>query len=303
MDLLSEILNSAGWKSDLLARTSMHTSWGLKFPCDRSGGFHIVSQGSCFIRYRGKCIRLERGDIAFIGKGMDHELVSSPKEKALDISEFWERAKKEQQPVQVPMTTFVSVRYEVPETPQHPFFLELPDFILLRSSEVPAHHPLHTSMLLISQEVDSGIGSDLILQRLTDIILYYVIRHWLETDTNPSPGWVNAFRDEKTLSALELMHTKIAQPWTLEKLASSVGISRASLANRFREILGCTPMDYLAKLRIEKGKILLMEQNMTLEEVARAVGYSSAFAFSKAYKRINGVSPRNEEPYALKLGA
>jgi transcriptional regulator GlxA family with amidase domain len=50
-------------------------------------------------------------------------------------------------------------------------------------------------------------------------------------------------------------------------------------------------MEYLAKLRIEKGKQLLADDRMSLEEVARAVGYSSAFAFSKAYKRIQGLSP------------
>lgn len=303
MDLLSEILDSAGWKTDLLARTSVYKAWGLRFPCERSGGFHIISQGSCFVRYKGKCVPLEKGDVVFISKGLDHELVSSPKEKVVDIRKFKEIASKDSKSPKSPITTFVSVRYEVPDFPQHPFFLELPEFILVRSSEIPAHHPLHTSMLLISQEVDSGIGSDLILQRLTDILLYYVIRHWLNTNANASPGWLNAFKDEKTLSALESMHKKISYPWTLDKLALAVGISRASLANRFRDILGCTPMDYLARLRIDKGKLLLLGQNSTLEEVARTVGYSSAFSFSKAYKRIYGVSPRNEETSSIRIGA
>ncbi|PJZ68880.1 AraC family transcriptional regulator [Leptospira perolatii] len=295
MDLLSEILNCAAWKSDLLARTSMYKSWGLKFPCEKSGGFHILSQGSCFARFKGKSISLEKGDILFIAKGFDHDLVSTPNEKAVDIDTFRKIAEKPQPPNKTPITTFVSVRYEVPELPQHPFFYELPDHILVRSGEIPSHHPLHTTLVLISQEIDSGIGSDLILQRLTDILLYYVIRHWLETHPTSSPGWRNAFKDEKILSALESIHKRISYSWTLENLANSVGISRASLANRFRDVLGFTPMDYLARLRIEKGYSLMKEQNTTLEEVARNVGYSSAFAFSKAYKRIHGVSPRNAE--------
>ncbi len=303
MDLLSEILNAAGWKSDLLARHSLFKAWGLKFPCDRSGGFHIISQGSCFVKFKGKTIPLEKGDILFIAKGLDHELLSSPQEKVVDILKFLEKVSKETKTGKPPITTFVSVRYEVPESPQHPFFFELPDHILIRSAEIPSHHPLHTTMILISQEVDSGIGSDLILQRLTDILLYYVIRHWLETHPSTSPGWRYAFKDEKILSALEVLHKRISYNWTLDKLALAVGISRASLANRFRDVLGCTPMDYLAKLRIEKGKKLLLEQGSTLEEVARVVGYSSAFAFSKAYKRIQGFSPRNVEGTRMKMGA
>ncbi|TGK33309.1 AraC family transcriptional regulator [Leptospira gomenensis] len=297
MDLLSEILTAAAWKSDLLARTPMYKAWGLRFPCERSGGFHILSQGSCYVRFKGKILSLEKGDILFIAKGLDHELISSPANKAMDIGKFREFLKKGNRFDGKPITTFVSVRYEVPETAQHPFFLELPDLILIRSSEIPSHHPLHTTLVLISQEVDSGLGSDLILQKLTDILLYYVIRHWLETNPSRSPGWRSAFKDEKIRSVLEVIHKKPAHPWTLETLASSVGISRASLANRFREVLGCTPMDYLSRLRIEKGRNLIQEQGATLEEVSRVVGYSSAFAFSKAFKRIHGVSPKNEESW------
>ncbi|EQA51856.1 AraC family transcriptional regulator [Leptospira kmetyi] len=300
MDLLSEILTAAAWKSDILARTSMYKSWGLKFPCERSGGFHILSQGSCFARFKGESIPLEKGDILFIARGFNHDLVSSPKEKAMDIGRFREILPQESEQSGTPITTFVSVRYEVPETTQHPFFYELPDHILIRAGEIPSHHPLHTTLILISQEVDSGLGSDLILQRLTDILLYYVIRHWLETHPALSPGWRSAFKDEKILAALEAVHKKPAYAWTLENLARTVGISRASLANRFKEVLGCTPIDYLARLRIEKGRSLIQDQNATLEEVARIVGYSSAFAFSKAFKRIHGFSPRNEDPQKIR---
>ncbi|EQA46692.1 cupin domain protein [Leptospira broomii serovar Hurstbridge str. 5399] len=303
MDLLSEILTGAGWKADLLARTSMYKAWGLQFPCDKSGGFHMLSQGSCYVRFKGKSIRLEKGDILFIAKGFDHDLVSSPDQQAMNLLRFKEVAEKESKSNKVPLTTFVSVRYEVPDFPQHPFFFELPDHILVRSGEISSHHPLQTTLVLISQEIDSGIGSDLILQRLTDILLYYVIRHWLEIHPSSSPGWRTVFKDEKILSVLEALHKKMSYGWTLEKLSRVVGISRASLANRFRETLGCTPMDYLARLRIEKGKSLLREQNTTLEEVARTVGYSSAFAFSKAYKRIHGTSPRFEDGSRMKLGA
>ncbi|MBM9579335.1 AraC family transcriptional regulator [Leptospira sp. 201903070] len=296
MDLLSEILTSAAWKTDILVRRSMYRAWGLRFPCEKSGGFHLLSQGSCFVRFQGKCIPLEKGDILFIARGFNHELVSTPNHKAMDIGKFNEfLAKEDSKSDGVPITTFVSVRYEVPETTQHPFFLELPDHILIRSGEIPPHHPLHTTLILISQEVDSELGSDLILQRLTDILLYYVIRHWLETHPSLSPGWRSAFKDGKILAALEALHKKPAHSWSLENLARAVGISRASLANRFRDVLGCTPMDYLARLRIEKGRTLIQDQGATLEEVARIVGYSSAFAFSKAFKRIHGVSPRKDE--------
>lgn len=290
MDILSEIINDSRWKGDLLARNSFYKSWGLKFPCEKSAGFHIITQGKCIVRYKSKSIALAKGDILFMARGFTHELASHENQKAMDIKKFREIA-EELANNRNPITSFLSVRYEIGDAPMHPFFLELPEIILIRSEEIPTHHPLQTTLVLISQELDRGIGSDILLQKLSDILLYNVIRHWMESNPTDNPGWLSVFKDKKILSALESIHLQPAKPWTIESLAASIGISRATLANRFKETLGSTPMEYLAKLRIEKGKQLLADNRNSLEEVARAVGYSSAFAFSKAYKRIKGISP------------
>lgn len=293
MDILSEILNSARWKGDLLTRKSIYRPWGLRFPCERSAGFHIVSQGRCHVQTQKKSFTLEAGDILFIARGSTHDLSSSPGEKIVDVQKFNERAAKEPATGK-PLTTFVSIRYEVPSEPMHPFLLELPEYIYIRGRDVPAHHTLHTLIVLISQEIDAGIGSDLILQKLADILLYQVLRYYMEKHPPKHTGWRVALLDVKIRAALENLHRKIDQPWTLASLAASVGVSRASLAARFKDALGVTPMHYLASLRIDRGKHLTLDTGATLEEVARRVGYSSAFAYSKAYKRMRGHSPARE---------
>ncbi len=290
MDMLSEILSSARWKGDLLTRKAIHRPWGLRFPCDKSAGFHVVSQGSCFVKMPRQSFHMQAGDILFIAKGATHDLSSAPGEKIVDIRKFSEQAHKSK-PAGKPLTTFVSIRYEVPEEPMHPFLIELPEAIFIRAHEIPAHHTLHTLLVLISQEIDAGIGSDLILQKLADILLYQVLRYYMEKNPPTSPGWQSALLDEKIRFALEQMHRNPERAWTLESLAATVGVSRASLAARFKDALGATPMHYLAGLRIEKGRTLVREQGATLEQVARAVGYSSAFAYSKAYKRVRGNAP------------
>lgn len=301
MDVLSDIINDSGWKGDLLSRTNFYKSWGLKFPCEKSAGFHIVNQGKCFVKFKNKKLLLNKGDILFISKGINHELVSDLNQRALDIQEF-RKLKQKQLETKIPITSFLSVRYEIGNKPLHPFFLELPEIILVKADEIPNHHPLQTTLVLISQEIDRGIGSDILLQKLSDILLYNVIRHWLEKNQNSKKGWLSALKDEKILAALEAIHLHSSHPWTLDSLARRIGISRASLATRFK-ILGCTPMDYLAKLRIEKGKQLLIEENTSLEDVARKVGYSTAFAFSKAYKRIKGVSPKFDKIQNYKIAS
>lgn len=299
MDLLSEILNQAAWKNDLLVKRTLSQNWGYRFPCERSGGFHTITQGSCYARTDKELIKLERGDVLFIIKGVHHDLVSSPKEKVISIKDInsLKNGKKSEslKGATENITSFVSIRYEVPEGSNHPFFMELPSIIHVKATDIPFGHPIHTTIQMISHEMESSVGSDLILQRLTDILLYNTIRRWLENNQYPKSGWIGVFKDEKVVAVLEIIHKDPLTNWTIESLAKSVGLSRASLAFRFKKSLGMTINDYIVKLKLDKGKTLIHDFDISLEEVSRRVGYSSAFAFSKAYKRIYGQSPRKRK--------
>lgn len=293
MDILSEILESAGWKSEILARDRLYESWGYRFPCDRSGGFHVITQGSCYAKFLGKELFLQKGDLLFITRGIPHDLLSEPNSKIMEIQRFLEGQKQIEKKGQ-PVTTFVSVRFEVPSRPQHPFFLELPPYILIPSSDIESHHLLQVVISMISKELEQELCSDLILQKLSDIMLYYMIRYWMEKNPSTQPGWLMALSDSLVIRALEALHKNLSYDWTIESLGKSLGVSRANLANRFKELLQIPPMEYLAKVRMEKARNLFQKGDTTLEEVSLAVGYSSAFAFSKAYKRIFGSSPAKE---------
>jgi AraC-like DNA-binding protein len=293
MDLLSDILFSAGWKNDLLSKGQIFQSFGFHFPCERSGGFHVVTQGSCYARIGKQIIPLQKGDLLFITRGIHHELLSDPKAKVVTIERFLHE-KNNQKIDQNPVTTFVSVRYEVPDGPVHPLLLELPDYILIPYESIQKHHSLEDFIQILSKELELNLGTDLIVQRLTDIMLYYMIRIWLQQEENSPVGWIKAFHDKTVLYALEKLHNAFSKEWTIESLAKETGVSRANLANKFRDVLGIPPMEYLAKLRMEKAKQLFQKGNMGLEEIAQNVGYASAFSFSKAYKRIYGNSPSRE---------
>ncbi|TGM46597.1 AraC family transcriptional regulator [Leptospira biflexa] len=293
MDLLSDILFSAGWKNDLLSKGQIFQSFGFHFPCERSGGFHVVTQGSCYARIGKQIIPLQKGDLLFITRGVHHELLSDPKAKVVTIERFLHE-KNNQKIDQNPVTTFVSVRYEVPDGPVHPLLLELPDYILIPYESIQKHHSLEDFIQILSKELELNLGTDLIVQRLTDIMLYYMIRIWLQQEENSPVGWIKAFHDKTVLYALEKLHNAFSKEWTIESLAKETGVSRANLANKFRDVLGIPPMEYLAKLRMEKAKQLFQKGNMGLEEIAQNVGYASAFSFSKAYKRIFGNSPSRE---------
>ena len=89
-----------------------------------------------------------------------------------------------------------------------------------------------------------------------------------------------------------MLHDDPAHPWTVAELAAAVGVSRASLARRFHEIVGEPPMAFLTGWRMALAADLLLADGATVTAVARATGYSSPFTFSTAFKRAHATSPR-----------
>ena len=92
--------------------------------------------------------------------------------------------------------------------------------------------------------------------------------------------------------ALRMLHNNPAEPWTVASLAAAVGVSRASLARRFHELVDEPPMTFLARWRLALAADLLLEPGATVGSVARQVGYGSPFTFSTAFKRQYGISPK-----------
>jgi AraC-like DNA-binding protein len=95
------------------------------------------------------------------------------------------------------------------------------------------------------------------------------------------------------------MHDNPAHPWTMIKLAAELGVSRASLARKFHELVGEPPMTFLKNWRMAMAADLLRDPAETVTTVAAKVGYATPFAFSAAFKRVRGISPQKHRATAL----
>jgi len=95
------------------------------------------------------------------------------------------------------------------------------------------------------------------------------------------------------MKAVQALHNDCARAWTLDTLAQHAGLSRTSLAERFRASMGNTPLNYLRTVRMQKAMAALSESERSLEQIAREVGYTDAFSFSKVFKRTVGLAPRD----------
>jgi AraC-like DNA-binding protein len=134
-------------------------------------------------------------------------------------------------------------------------------------------------------------GKLAILHRLADILFVQLIRAWLADPSTEASGWLAGMRDPQLASSLSAIHAQPAHAWTVGQLASHAAMSRSAFAARFTEIIGVPPATYLVGWRMQLGAQLLSDPNLSVVQVAMRVGYASDIAFSRAFKRLHGMSP------------
>jgi len=126
---------------------------------------------------------------------------------------------------------------------------------------------------------------------MSEMMFIDAVRRYIEALPEASRGWLAGLRDRFVGRALALMHDAPAVAWTVDELGRRVGLSRSALHERFAELIGQSPIQYLANWRIQVGAALLRNTSSTVAMVAQEVGYESEATFTKAFKRLTGNSP------------
>ncbi|MBF2054740.1 MAG: AraC family transcriptional regulator [Candidatus Sericytochromatia bacterium] len=299
MDLLQDILQQAGLRRRILHQHALHQPWGLRFPCPHSMGFHVVLQGEAWL-WQGEPhdgnppLQLQQGDLIFMARGQHHQLSTHPDAALLVPADGPPVALPADQPGSTaPLLTLASGVYQLWNDPIHPLFAELPVWSRVRGSSLPAGHALGQSLQLLSQELQSPrLGSSSVVESLLDVLFYLILRHLL-SQPEQQASWSRGVADPLIAQSLQLMHADPGRAWRVQDLADASGLSRSGFALRFKQTLGQSPLRYLTTLRMQQAMQALSQPDAPgLEVLARSASYQDAFAFSKAFKKLLGVSPR-----------
>lgn len=296
MDLLTDILQQAGLRRRRLDLSPLDHGGALRFPCEKSIGFHIVTRGQLYLHAPAlpEPLLLQAGDAALMARGCHHVLSTRP-----TLPEAEPPVVGSGGPVAGPEADaaphgVISGAYQFWNTPLHPLFAELPDWFVLPARQQPQLGPLALTVGLIGAEVQQpALGGEAVLNGLLDVAFAYLLREIVQRAAPGATGWGRALQDAQVRRAVACLHADLARDWTLGTLAREVGLSRTALAQRFRETMGDTPLNHLRTLRMQKAMRLLGETADTLEAVAAQVGYQDAFSFSKVFKRTLGLAPRD----------
>jgi len=149
--------------------------------------------------------------------------------------------------------------------------------------------------LLSMNEAESrqpGPGSEFIIARLMELILVEILRSQALRVDPAHRGLLAGLADPVTARALSAMHRDVARGWTVSDLARLCGASRSTFAARFRNVVGTGPIDYLLHWRMAVAKDELRRGTRSIGEIALAVGFRSSSAFSTAFTRAVGCSPK-----------
>jgi transcriptional regulator GlxA family with amidase domain len=168
----------------------------------------------------------------------------------------------------------------------------LPSLIHVPALSAESDHGLVTlSRILVREALNDRMGAELVVPRLVDTLLVFIVRNWIEQQPAETVGWLGALRDEQIGRALSLIHEAPERKWTVVDLASKVAMSRATFARRFSALVGESPHAYVTRWRMNLAARLLRTTSDSAERIAASVGYDSPTAFGAAFRRHLSVSP------------
>ena len=127
---------------------------------------------------------------------------------------------------------------------------------------------------------------------LAQIMLIEILRLHMASGMTDKVGWLFALADERLSAALVAMHKRPGHRWTVQKLAEQAGMSRSAFALRFKRQVGQSVMEYLIGWRMLLAADRLVNSSDTISAVGITFGYESESAFSFAFRREMGCSPR-----------
>ena len=140
--------------------------------------------------------------------------------------------------------------------------------------------------------LDEQPGSTLVAKHLAHMMLVQALRLHLADGAKGGVGWMFALANKQMSLAITAMHEAPGHRWTLQELAERVGMSRSIFALKFKETVGTSPMEYMTQWRMLVAGDRLTHSQEPLSEIALSLGYESESAFSTAFKRVMGISPR-----------
>lgn len=293
MDVLSDVLNLLSARSYVTSGLSATSDWAVHYPGFDGLKFFSIRKGCLWLRMADEpswhC--LCEGDSILLTRGIDFTLathVDDPVREADDMPFVRRGTIADYGGNDV---VALAGKMELDNGAGGLLLSELPPVVIIRgdSREAATLGWLMGQIQLETQT--SRPGAAVVTDHLMHLIMIEGIRSCLANAQRRQVGWLSALEDPRMFKVLNALHDEPARAWRLNELAALAGMSRAGFARRFTDIIGSSPLDYLARWRIHLASRALSQTRDSIKHIALSLGYGSESAFSTAFKRVRGYPP------------
>ncbi|ODP34176.1 AraC family transcriptional regulator [Pandoraea sp. ISTKB] len=294
-DPFSDILKFTNAESIVTGGFNAGGPWALRFPAPDKIKFFAVLKGECWVVIDGESepTHFRTGDVGLLTAKRSFVLAGDLETAPVDA-----------------MSVFTGVRSGITTLGDGKDFSQLGGHVLLDPTSgrlladvlppwihVPAASPQATSFRwlltqLVEERANDLPGASLVAGQLAQMLFIQILRAHLETSSPMPAGWLRALANPRLAPALRLMHDDPARDWHLEDLAQACAMSRTTFAFHFKKIAGVAPLTYLTEWRMRLAEKTLREGKTPVATLAQSLGYASESAFSNAFKRVTGSSPK-----------
>jgi AraC-like DNA-binding protein len=312
MDVLSDVLRAVRLTGAIFFDVEVTAPWVAMTPeafsirghvmpeAEHLVLFYAITAGECWVEFLDGSVpslHAVAGDIVVVPMGDAHVLCSSPGMRTEPDLAAYRRPKDRSLPIVVSMggqgkdqARFVCGYLGFDARPFNPVLQALPRILHARAADDVGCMP-QLIRLAVGESAMRRAGGETVLSKVAELMFVEVVRRHIETLPTDAANWLAGLRDTHVSAALHLMHSRAAEPWTLETLAHEVGLSRSAFADRFAHFVQDSPMQYLTRWRMQLATHLLDRQGVGLAQVAAQVGYESEAAFNRAFKKCVGLPP------------
>ena len=312
LDVLSDVLRAVRLTGVAYFDFSLASPWVAEAPpsreiaatvlpgAERVIAYHVLVQGHAWGHTVGdEPIQLREGDLLLFPQGDAHVLSSAPGMRSTPDFSIYARGStplplvyERGTPDGERRTRLICGFIGCDERPYNPLLTALPHVIHLPAAGTDSPTRVFGAMLEMATRAErrGQPGSENVLARLSELMLVEGLRRYLSDLPASQRSWLAGLRDPVVSRALEALHASPRDPWTIESLGRTIGVSRSVVAAKFTEMVGHPPMHYLTLWRMQLASQLLRD-GRPVADVADAVGYASEAAFSRTFKKLMGTPP------------
>jgi AraC-like DNA-binding protein len=295
MDPLSDVLSLLKLRSYMCGGFDVGGEWSIRFGQHEGIKCYALVSGQCWLSVEGvpDAVHLNTGDCFLLPRGRPFRLASDLSLTPVDFRTMFPMAGNGRIGTYNGGGDCIIGGGHFTFTGKHADILLglLPPIVHIRKESDQA--AMRWSLERMMQELrEPQPGSILVAQHIAYMMLVQALRLHLAEGLRGGVGWLFALADKQMSMAINSMHDDPAHGWTIQKLAERAGMSRSTFALRFKETVGAAPMEYLMQWRMLLAGDKLANSSDPNSVIALSLGYKSENAFSTAFKKVMGCSPR-----------